>query len=186
MASIFQSMKSSQKTLIMIVFASLAVIVGLVLIYFQVNNLRELNSQIEEEEIALEGARTQLARRMGYRERAPEYRELIRQFRILIPEQPEENNILRYLGNLAFEYDLYLIDLSFGERDPKPDQNYIGMPLSIRMQGNYSGLLNFLNHLYSGERAIRVDSISITSNGEVPANIIVIVSAYAFYSPDEI
>lgn len=183
MASLFSSLASSRKTLIIIIFALIAIIVGVVLILYQVNNLRVLNSEIEEEEIALEQARALRAQRISYREKAPEYREMIRQFRVLIPAQPEEDSILHYFGNLAVEYDLRLVNLNFGERVTNPDHNYIGMPLSITMQGNYSSLISFLNHLYSGHRAIRVDDISVSSTGESPANISISITAYAFYSP---
>jgi len=183
MASFFSSLASSRKNLFIIIFALIAIIVGGVLIFFQVNNLRELNSQIEEEELALEQARALLAQRIGYRQKAPEYREFIRQFRVLIPEQPEEDSIFRYFGHLAVDYDLRLVNLNFGERDPNPDQNYISMPLAITMEGNYTSLIRFLNHLYSGQRAIRVDDVSISPTGETPANISISITAYAFYSP---
>ncbi len=186
MASFFSSLASSRKTLIIIIFALSAIIVGVVLLFYQVNNLQELNREIEEEEIALEQTRALLAQRKSYQENAPEYREMIRQFRILIPEQPEEDSILRYFGYLAEEYDLRLDNLNFGDRDPNPDQNYIGMPLSITLEGNFSSLISFLNHLYRGQRAIRVDDISISSTGEAPANIRISIIAYAFYSLDDI
>ncbi len=186
MANFFSSLASSRKNLFIIIFALIAIIVGAVLVVIQVNNLRELNSQIAEEELALEQAQAQLARRIGYRENAPEYREMIRQFRALIPEEPEEDSIFRYFGHLAGEYELRLVNLNFEERDPNPEQNYIAMPLAITMEGNYSSLISFLNHLYGGPRAIRVDNVSISPTGETPANISISITAFAFYSPDDL
>ena len=181
MASFLSSLASSRKPLIVIALVGVAIIVGLVLIYSQVNNLRQLNQEIEEEEIALEQAQSLLAQRLEHRDNAPQYRERIDELRLLLPGQPEEENVFRYFEQLAEEYDFRQLVIDLGERDPDEEQNYVRMPLSISMEGSLSGLNNFLHRLYHGERAVRVDAVNITATGETQANISISISANVFY-----
>ena len=173
-----------RKELVPIIVAALLLILAIAMTVLQYNNLQGLREQVAEEEMAVTEARALLNRRLQHRDNAPEYEERIVILQALIPEAPQEEQVLRYFEHLAREYDLDVQQISFGEREENAEAGYTRMPLSITMEGRYQHLIDLLDHLYSGDRAVRVDDvgISLAATSETPANIRVSISASAFYS----
>jgi Tfp pilus assembly protein PilO len=175
----------SRKEIIVIAVAVAAVILGLTLIYIQLANLRTLRSERENEEFMLNQSRSQLQRLQEYRDNAPFYQDRIAALRVLIPEQPEEEQILRYFSTLAEDYDLALSEIRFDGRVAS-EEGYVTMPLTVVLEGRYRQMVGFLNYLRHGERAIRVDNISIALSMPEEAKIRVNLNANAFYRGSEV
>jgi len=165
----------------MIVLVVLAIVFGIVMTVLQVMNLNELKAEIEEEELALQQAQALLNRRLQYKANESLYREQLRVYSLLIPEEAGQEDILRYFEYLADEYDIDLVDLRFDNRVVSSEQGFIRMPMVVNVEGRYQNMIGFLDHLYLGDRAVRVDTIRITQiSGQVP-NIRVVINANAFH-----
>ncbi len=174
----------SRNELAVIVVGALLFLLVIVMAVLQFTNLQGLREQVAEEEMAVNQARALLNRRMEHRENAPEYEERIEVLKVLIPESPQEEQVLRYFDYLAREYDLNVQQISFGGREENEEEGYVRMPLSITIEGRYQHLIDLLDHLYTGDRAVRVDNvgISMAESPEHRANIRASISASAFYS----
>ncbi len=175
-----------RKEIVPIIVTALLLILAIVMTVLQFTNLQDLREQVAEEEIAVTEARALLNRRLEHQANAPEYEERIRVLELLVPEAPREDQLLRYFEYLAREYDLNIQQISFGEREENEEAGYVRMPLTITIEGRYQHLINLLDHLYNGDRAVRVDNvgISLTESPEHRANIRVSITASAFYSPN--
>jgi len=159
-----------------------AIIVGLVMIFLQSSNINHLNAEIEEEKTALNLSEMLLMQRVDYQNKAPIYRERYERLKLMIPDNPEEEEILRIFAYIAEEYSFAVSEIRFGDRVLHQDNGYIEMPLIITMEGRYRDLTGILDHLHRGQRAIRVDDIGITLSVRPTAQIRVNLVASAFYA----
>lgn len=175
----------SRKKILAIILAVIVLIVALVLIFIQFNNLRDLRLQVEEEQIALDESRAELIRRQKHRDNAPLYRERIALYTRMVPESPQEEEILRYFNDLSEEYNYRIVNINFGGRVTNEEQGYVRMPMTVNMEGRYQDLTGMLDHLRNSGRMVSVDNINISLTQETPANIRVVISASAFHSMNQ-
>lgn len=180
-------LRYSRKEVTVIALIGLLIIAGLVLVFIQARSLGELREAVREEELALDETRSVLARRMKYRENAEEYRRELQVMERLIPEDPEEEELLRYFERLAQEYDMNVQSIRFDARKTEEETDFVSMPLTIVLEGRYRDLVMLLNRLYNGERAVRVDDlrIGLASSPEQPAMIRITIAAEAFHLKSE-
>jgi len=173
------STSGSARKYIIIGITALAIILALVMIFLQFSTFRDLQAEVEEEETALEEARAHLARLQEHRDRAAEYEERLAFAEKMIPPEPEEDRLLRYIHRLAHEYDLRAREINFGSR--AVEGNYTVMPFTLDIEGSFRDLGAFFNHLYNGDRAIRINDLDL-SRGGGGGTTTVSISANAFYS----
>ncbi len=173
-----------RKEIAVMALVALLLLFAIVLAVMQFNNLRDLRALVEEEKMAVTQARATLNQRLEHRDNVAEYEERIRVLQLLIPQAPREDQVLSYFDFLSAEHELNVQQISFGGREENAEAGYVRMPLTITIEGRYQNLVNFLAHLYDGDRAVRVDSVAMTL-AETPgaqANIRVSISAGVFYS----
>lgn len=171
---------SSIRQYIGIILFILVIILSAILIYVQYNALSALRAEVEEEEIALLTAQTRLVRLMGHRDKASEYEQRLAFASRMIPDNPGEENILRYIHRLADDNDLRAIEIRFDGRNET--ENYTVMPLSITIEGSFQDTRQMLRQLHNGERAIRVNNIGLSRTGDAGTALRVSISASAFYN----
>ncbi len=175
-----QSSGSSSRQYIVTGLVALVLILSAVLIYIQFSALNSLRAEIEEEEIALQTAQIRLVRLTEHRSKAAEYEQRLAFAKRMIPDQPGEENILRYIHRLADDNDLRAIEISFGGRNETED--FTVMPLSITMEGSFQDTRQFLSQLYNGERAIQVLNLGLSRTGDAGSVLRVSITANAFYN----
>lgn len=178
-----KALSESSKKYLIIGLAVLVIILSGVLIYVQASVLSDLRVEVEEEEFAVDLARSRLTRLIGHRENAAEYEQRLETATRLLPAQPGEDQILRYIHRLADDNGLRATDISFGNRSV--DEEYTTIPLSISVEGSFQDTRNLLRQLRNGERAFRVDNLSVTRAGGEGALLRVSISANAFYNHNE-
>jgi len=165
------------------ILAALVFILGLVFIYLQYTAWNNVKEEIRQEEEALDLAGIQLALLNRHRENAPEYEQRLAVARSLIPLQPDEDLLINYLYRLAEESDLEVNMIRF--EDHSADDQFTTIPMTVSFDGTYPDLRRFLNQLYYGERAIRVNSIRINRSGAAESGISVLMNIVAFYNNSE-
>lgn len=175
------SLISSRKTTLITVLSVVAIIAGLVMIILQSSNINYLKAEIENEKTALNISEMLLIRRMEHQNNASNYQERQERILLMIPENPEEEEILRYFAYLAEEYGFIVSEIRFGVRIPHQDKGYVEMPLTVSMEGRYRELPGLMEHFHRGQRAIRVLDISIGQFNRETAQIRVNLAASAFY-----
>ena len=175
------NLTASHKRIIIIALMVLAIVAGLALIYVQSNNLRQLKVEVEEEELTLNQFRAMLEQRLEHEKNAPIYQKEIAMLHAMMPDKPEEEEILRYFASLAEEYDLRVNQIGFGARVRDEEKGFVRMPLAINIEGRYHQLIELLGHLHHGERAVRIDNLDVSLSGEDSSQLQINISASAFH-----
>lgn len=174
------TLTEKSKKYLVIVLAVLLVILSAFLIYMQYNTLVDLRAEVEEEELLLNAARARLNRLIEHRNNAPEYEMRLEYARRMIPGEPGEDAMLRYIQRLANDYGLRAVDIRFANRSVQDD--FTTMPMTITIEGSYPDLQRVLRQLRDGNRAVRVDDIRISRAGGAGSQLRVTLSAATFYN----
>ncbi len=175
------AMSDIQKRYVLIGLAALAIILLAVLLYLQYNALDDLRAEVEEEEAAVDAAQNHLNRLFSHRDRAAEYRERLAYAKSKIPYAAQEDQMIRYIHSLADRHGLKAVEISFGER--AEEEEFTTMPLSLTLEGSYTGIRRLLSDLRSGERAVRIDDLNFSGAGGNGTHLQVSLSASTFYRP---
>lgn len=175
------SQQQSRKKNILLILAVLAVIIGLSLLFLQINGANSLRVSVEDEKMALSQAEALLQQRLESRANEAVYREKAARYQAMIPSQPQEEVILRTIRRIAEEYDMRVLEVRFDERLPNPDNGLVQMPMVITIEGNYGSLIQMLDHLQWGGRAFRVDQVNISLTVAEQSGIRAVLTASAFF-----
>lgn len=173
------AVNESQKKYFVIALAVLVFLLSIFLIYTQYNALRDLRAEVELEEMAVTAARSRLNRLVDHRNNAPEYEERLQYATRMIPPEPGEDAMLRYIQSLTQDYDLRAIEIRFDARSEQ--DGYTSMPLTITIEGSYNDLRMFLRQLYIGSRAVRINDIRLSRAG-AGSDLRVSLAAVTFYN----
>ena len=144
-------------------------------------NLRELSLAIEEEEQALTKTQTQYIRLVENGNSVSAEQEHWNGFKMKYPEEFSEDAVLRYFEVISDEFGLRLVDLTYKGKPKQEDKSYISILLEIDLEGRYRGLLQLLDYMRKGERAIRVDRVRTARNENVPARININIALSTYY-----
>lgn len=175
------ALTEKSKKYLVYVLAALVLLLSVVLIYVQYTALSNLRAEVEEEEMLLNAAQARLNRLIDHRNNAPVYEMRLEYATRMIPPEPGEDAMLRYIQRLTSDYDLRAVDIRFDNRVDQ--ETYTTMPITMTIEGSYPDLQRMLRHLRDGSRAVRVDSISISRSGAADSQLRVSLSAATFYNP---
>ena len=141
-------------------------------------NLKELSMAIEEEESAL--TKSQVGYLRAFEESGSGQEEDGNSFKINFPVEYDEGEVLRYFEVLSDEYGLQISEIRCIGRPEIYGVDDLKVPLDIRLEGRYRGLLQLLDHLRNTEKAVRVDRVYTARNEKIPAriSISVVVNTY--------
>jgi Tfp pilus assembly protein PilO len=149
------------------------------LVYLQVSAIREARAALAAEQAAIARLRAELRTKQELLAELPLWEARLAAGQRAVPVPPGEGALLGHLQNAAYRSGAHGLQVRFGSR--KPGEEYTEMPLTITFEGSYHGLLSFLDELGSGERAVRVDGISVRTGEAAAARIRVEIQASAFH-----
>ncbi len=144
-------------------------------------NIRELKLAIKEEESALAEAQVKhmkIAEHCSDPEALSEYKD---SYIIAFPYQYDEEEIKRYFEVLSDEFGLSLLKISCIGKPEQDGERYVKIPLDIKFEGRYRGLLQLLDYLRNSEKAVRVGRVNVTRSEKVPARISASIIVNTYY-----
>jgi RNA polymerase sigma-B factor len=144
-------------------------------------NLSELSMAIEEEEKALTRTQVKHLRMVEGDAKQPGEVENSGSFKIAFPQEYDEDEILRYFEVLSDEYGLHLSEIRCVGRPKEVNNGSFKIPLDVRLEGRYRGLLELLDHLRKEEEAITVKKVRTSRSEQVPARISISINVDSFY-----
>lgn len=144
-------------------------------------NLSELSKAIEEEEKALTRTQVKHLRMVEGEAEQPGEVENSGSFKIAFPKEYDEDEILRYFEVLSDEYGLHLSEIRCIGRPKNVSSDCFKIPLDIRMEGRYRGLLELLDHLRKEEESIIVKKVRTSRSETVPARISISITVDSIY-----
>ena len=121
--------------------------------------------------------RQALLKRMQHaRERTPDMEAHLEELQLMIPGNPQQEQILTGLQRSAEEASLVFGSVQFGEHIR--EDGYAAIPMKLTFQGEYKSFLKLLNRLMHGERLYRIDEINL---GSVDGSLSIEITASVFY-----
>lgn len=171
----------SNKALILTILLSVASLIGIALIIFQVTGIRGINEEIADVEFDIAQKRVVLERRLEYQANAAQYRQKAELFAQRFPNEPAEDELLRYFNQVADQLGFIIQEVRFDGRVSNDDPSYVRMPMVISFEGSFQDMIKLLDFLEHGNRAFRVDDIRISLTGTPQSAIRVVMSINAFY-----
>jgi Tfp pilus assembly protein PilO len=169
---------------ILLAVLAIALILGmLVLIYFRVDGIKKAYENLAAEKAELSRDMETFAFLEALKNGEDE---LIRKYDRALkmaPEKPDEDEMIKYLQSKAEAAMLKFVRIEFGPREE--ESGYIAMPVELSFTGDYKDLLIFLELIAEGERAIRIDTLSVSSLDDVSGQITADISAHGFCRTDD-
>lgn len=145
-------------------------------------NLRELSLAIEEEESALTKTQAEYLRMIENGSNTKKEHEEVSSFKMDFPDEYIEDDVLRYFEVLSDEFGLRLSEIRcIGKPEQEESSKMIKVPLDVRLEGRYRGLLQLLDHLRNGEKSVKVGRVQTTRNEKIPARISISILIDTYY-----
>ncbi len=151
-----------------IIITALVSVVLLVLFYFffirpRQNELSEVRSQVEAETNRTQVLQGELNRLRALQEQAPQLREQLAELEELVPERNQVPNFIFQVQEAANRSGVGFLQIS----PQLPDQPLEGaavaeITVSLRARGGYFAIQDFIRRLYDLDRALRIDSLTMT------------------------
>jgi Tfp pilus assembly protein PilO len=168
---------------ILLVILAIALISGmLVLIYLKVDDINKSHEVLAAEKKELRRDEELLDRLEKLRDNEDELMENYDRVLKLMPEKPDEGEMIRYLQAKAETAMLKFVRIVFGPR--VKESGYVVMPMELSFSGNYEALLEFLELIADGERAIRIDAVNVGSPDDGSGQITADILAHGFCQED--
>lgn len=167
------------KILLVVVLAALFVVMCF-LTAQRMGSYVGLRAEINMEKLALEQDQQRLDQLVKLSEQEKSITDTIEACKKLMPDDPQEDELIKYIQKTASEAMSDFIQINFEPRAQA--NNYSSMPVKITFEGNYSTLIDFLDKLRNGERAVRIDGVSVTLTNNGVNDIKAEIAANAFYT----
>ena len=173
---------SQRARLVLAIVGALLVCIAVyfLLVRTRQDELAQINDDIVAEEARTAQLRVELSRLQELQERAPELQAELDRFRDLVPGNHEIPNLIFQIDEVAKESGVEFLDITPELPKPPPE----GAPLAevrmtIRGQGGYFALQDFVRRLYDLDRALRLDNLTMAATEDETGGLTVDLTATA-------
>jgi Tfp pilus assembly protein PilO len=179
---------SARARMILTAVASVLVLVAFFFLFIKPrqNELGKVRDEVEQEETRTVSLRSELRRLQALQENAPELEAELARFRELVPRNHEVPNFIFLVQEAADEAGVDFVNIT-PELPKAPPE---GAPVAevratIGAGGGYFSIQDFLRRLYDLDRALRVDSVSMSGQEEETGetNITLDMTSRVFFEP---
>ena len=176
-----------------IILTSIAVLIVWLLTFFllvnpQRSDLSEVNAQIEAERARTGELQIELSRLQDLQANAPQLEAELEEIRGFVPLRPELSNFIFQVDDAAKAAGLDFIQITPElPRTPPEGAALAQVRATIGATGGYFALQDFLRRLYSLDRALRTDTMSIAVASLEPfgTRLTMTIAARVFYELPE-
>jgi len=159
--------KTANQRLLTIVLGVVVFICMLVLIYFQVQGLKQARANADSEQAALTQMQSRVTQLIKLKNEAPAMQQQLDLCNQLIPDEGQESTLITDLQSMADSAGVQFLEVHFDARVAKA--GYIEMPVKFSFDGHNDGMLLLLNSMQGWKRAIRIDAVQIgKGKGDLP------------------
>ncbi|MDO7788648.1 type 4a pilus biogenesis protein PilO [Desulforamulus aquiferis] len=161
-----------------LIIGIVALLLILLLIYKQVGLLNQARQELQTEQAAVTQATSQLQSLVKIRDQSEHFQQELKMLEEIMPKEPRENLLIKLLESKAAKSGMQIKQIKFGQYESK--QEHYEIPIFLTLEGQYHGLLNLLDELQAGPRALRTEEVKIGKGGNL-SSIQVELTAKAFY-----
>ncbi len=164
---------------VLIIALVIALVLGMGgLVYNKLSQMQDLAAQLSEQEEGLRQDENRLVQLKLLMAEGEELEEQYERSEMLIPDNPEEEKLIRYLQEKSADAGVDFVEIKFNPRIQA--EKYLDMPIEIAFSGDYDSLIQFLRNIFEGERAVRIDTINVAASGDGTNDIRADIGAHSF------
>ncbi len=157
----------SRLILVIVAGALLCLAVYFLLVRSRQGELNELNESIAVESDRTDQLRVELERLRDLQRQAPQLQAELDSFRALVPGNHEIPNLVLMIDEAAQESGVTFADITPELPKAPPEGAALAeVRMTIGSRGGYFALQDFVRRLYDLDRALRVDSITMSASEE--------------------
>jgi Tfp pilus assembly protein PilO len=108
-----------------------------------------------------------------------DYASLVEEYKMMIPLEPGKNQLLETMYGLAGNNGNNVNAIQFG--DEIKGQKTIKVPITINLDGDYAGILNFLKNIRQQKRIYNIVNINLTRAEEKSGRVYASILINAYY-----
>ena len=173
--------KINKKDSLIVVLGVAALVLAALLLYNQWGNLQAARGAVQEERQAVARLQTYIQDMEQAKDNVEELEARYTLAELMMPANPDENIMINTLRTYADATGAKLLKVTFKDRVNK--EEYSEMPVELVFEGSYSELLQLLEYLQAGQRAMRVESLKVSKPRQDATVIKADITASAFYAP---
>jgi len=157
-----------------------ALILMVFLLYNQLTALKNEYAAIARERASLNQTQASYRGLKQLESQAEQMRERLNELNKAFPENPAEDLLINDINNITTATGSDLLQVQFAERAPQ--KKYVAMPVSIALTTNYQGMIDLLDYLQNGPRAIRVEEFTMRGGDQMSPGISANIMTTAFFT----
>jgi Tfp pilus assembly protein PilO len=150
----------------------------LMLIYFKVEQIKAVATDLVTEQVSLQQENSRLEMLKKLKSNESEIKAQYEKILKMIPKEPMEDDLITGIQNTAALSGVDFVHIKFNPRELVG--NYVDMPLEIGFSGGYKDFIKLTQSLRSGERALRMDSVTVSVTQEDMKKIRADIVAHSF------
>ncbi len=169
----------SREEMLAIVLGAAAIILMVFLLYNQFNAIKDGYAAIARERAFLNQTQASYQGLKQLESQAEKMQERLNELNKALPENPAEDLLINDISNIANATGSDLRQVQFAERVPQ--EKYMEMPVTIALTADYHGMIDLLDYMQNGPRALRIEEFTMSGDQTSPgirANIM----TTAFYT----
>lgn len=163
---------------IALILGGVALVLMLFLIFQQFSSLGAAKEQVALEKQSFELMEKRLQQLEQAKASEEETRQKMERAIKAIPTSPDENVLINDLKYKADDSGTHFLEIKFENRVSK--EGYLEMPFKVTFEGYYQGLVELMDSVKDGPRAVRINEM-ILKKGSQEGLVRVELTASAFY-----
>lgn len=172
--------KRTREETLAIALGTAAMVLMLFLLYNQLSTLKAGYADVARERALLNQTRASYQELTALKSQALEMRQYLTGLQNAIPETPGEDILIYDISSYAASTGSDLLQIQFAQRVSR--DKYVEMPVNIALTANYRDMLDMLNHLQNGGRALRIEEFTMSGGDQLSPVIKADITAIAFYT----
>ena len=186
-----------------IIVTAIGVVVVLAAFFFlfirsRQGQLSEARDAVTAEQAKTAQLHTELARLQSIKENAPQLRAALAKLRAAVPGNDGVPDVIVAIQDAADKAGIKFVQVTPTVPSAPPEGGKLGqVSTAIGAEGSYFALQDFVNRLYSLDRALRIDTLTMTSQSDAaagtgtttattgPVTVRLDVTARMFFEPPE-
>ncbi|KAF1086577.1 Pilus assembly protein, PilO [Sporotomaculum syntrophicum] len=170
----------SREEVLSIGLGAVAIILMMFLLYNQWTALQEGHAAIDRERASLYKTQASYRGLKQLESRAEQMQEKLNEFNKAFPGSPAEDLLINDISNMATAAGGDLLQVQFAEHITR--KKYMEMPVTIDLKINYTGMIDMLDYMQNGPRALRIEEFTMRGGDQMSPGISANIKTTAFYT----
>lgn len=169
---------SSGSKILLVAVPVLFAVAMLVLIYFKVEQIKNVTIELVTEQVGLQQDKDRLGMLENLKSREPQIKQQYDKASKMIPKEPMEESLINDIQQKAALTMADFVQIKFNPRVQVG--SYTDMPLDISFSGDYKEFIKLLESLRNNERVLRLDNMTVSASQEDTSKINASIIAHSF------